>query len=146
MTNQNPDDPDATDDAELAEDVELVDDEQPAFALDSLLQSAQQMQQQLLDAQNEVAATVVEGQAGGGVVKVEVNGGFEFLSVHIAPEAVDPDDVEMLEDLVLAALHDAAAKITALQNEHLNLGMGGLDALGGLGDLFGGGSEPPAGG
>jgi nucleoid-associated protein EbfC len=147
-------DPDGTDDAEAAEHAappELVDGDEPPFALDSLLQSAQQMQQQLVEAQNEVAATVVEGQAGGGAVKVEVNGGFEFIAVHIAAEAVDPDDVEMLEDLVLAALHDAAAKIAELQSQSLQSGMGGLDALGGLGglgglgELFGGGSEPPSG-
>jgi DNA-binding YbaB/EbfC family protein len=140
MTTPGSDD-DALDDETV--EPELVGDE-PAFELGSLLESAQQMQQQLLEAQNEVAATVVEGQAGGGVVKVQVNGAFEFQSVHLDPEAVDPDDVEMLEDLVLAALHDAATKIAALQSESLQLGMGGLDALGGLGGLFGGGSEPPA--
>jgi hypothetical protein len=142
MTTPSPDDEVAS--AEPTGEVELVDGDEPAFALDSLLQSAQQMQEQLLEAQNEVAATVVEGQAGGGVVRVEVNGAFEFLSVRLAREAVDPSDVEMLEDLVLAALHDAAAKIADLQSQTLQVGMGGLDALGGLGDLFGGGSEPPA--
>jgi len=97
-----------------------------------LLQQAQEMQQQLVAAQAQAAEEEVEGQAGGGAVKVRVTGGMEFRSVRIAPEAVDPDDVEMLEDLVLAALHDAVAQAQELQQ-------GALGALGslGLGDLGG---------
>lgn len=105
-----------------------------------LLQAAMQMQQQLVEAQQQAAATVVEGVAGGGVVRVEVTGGMEFRAVHIAPEAVDPDDVEMLEDLVLAALHDAMAKVGELQSRSMpSLGLPGLDLGGGLG--FQGGSS-----
>ena len=70
---------------------------------------------------------MVEGHAGGGVVKVEVTGGGEFLSVTIDPQVVDPAEVEMLQDLVLAALRDASSRIADLQQE----AMGGLD-LGGL--------------
>ncbi len=92
------------------------------FDLSSLLEQAQAMQQQ-----------VVEGQSGGGAVKVRVNGAMEFQSVSIDPAAVDPDDVGMLEDLVLAAIHDAVAKAGAVSEQ----AMGGLD-LGGLGSgLFG---------
>jgi DNA-binding YbaB/EbfC family protein len=100
--------------------------------LGKLLQQAQEMQQQLVAAQAEAAEEEVEGQAGGGAVKVRVTGGMAFRAVRIAPEAVDPDDVEMLEDLVLAALHDAVAKAQELQQ-------GALGALGslGLGDLGG---------
>jgi nucleoid-associated protein EbfC len=103
--------------------------------LSSLLAQAQQMQEQLMAAQAEAAEAVVEGQAGGGVVKVTVTGGMEFQSVTIAPEAVDPDDVEMLQDLVLAALHDAMAKVAQTQQGALG-DLGGL--TGGLGGGLGG--------
>ena len=79
------------------------------------------------------AEQVHEGVAGGGAVHVTVTGGMEFLSVKIRKDAVDPDDVEMLEDLVLAAIHDAMAKVQDLSKE----AMGGLD-LGGLGGGLGG--------
>ena len=97
-----------------------------------LMKQAQKMQEQLMEAQAAAAEQVVEGQAGGGVVKVAVTGGMEFQSVHIDPDAVDPDDVTMLEDLVLAAIHDAVGKVNELSQQ----AMGGLD-LGGLGGLLG---------
>ena len=101
--------------------------------INSLLKQAQKMQQQLMEAQAQAAEQVVEGVAGGGVVKVTVTGGMEFRSVSIDPAAVDPDDVEMLEDLVLAAIHDAMSKVQDLSQQ----AMGGLD-LGGLGGGLGG--------
>jgi len=100
--------------------------------MNDLLKQAQKMQEQLMEAQAAAAEQVIEGQAGGGVVKVTVTGGMEFQSVHIDPDAVDPEDVSMLEDLVLAAIHDAVAKV----NELSQSAMGGLD-LGGLGGLLG---------
>ena len=100
--------------------------------MNDLMKQAQQMQEQLMEAQAAAAEQVVEGQAGGGVVKVTVSGGMEFQAVHIEPDAVDPDDVAMLEDLVLAAIHDAVAKVNQLSQQ----AMGGLD-LGGLGGLLG---------
>jgi DNA-binding YbaB/EbfC family protein len=100
--------------------------------MDDLLASAQRMQEQLLAAKADAEATVVEGQSGGGVVKVSVTGGLEFRSVTIDPSAVDPDDVSMLEDLVLAALHDAVAKAQEAQAD----AMGGLE-IGGLGGILG---------
>ena len=109
----------------------------------SLLGMAMEMQQQLAAAQAAAAEAVVEGQAGGGVVRIEVTGGLEFRAVRIDPDAVDPDDVEMLQDLVLAALHDAVARVNELTQaanplagmDLGNLDIGGLD-LGGL-DLGG---------
>lgn len=104
--------------------------------MNELLQQAQAMSQQLMAGQAEAEATIVEGQAGGGAVKISVTGGLEFQSVSIDPSAVDPSDVEMLEDLVLAALNDAAEKIGEL-SEGMDLGgmnLGGLD----LGGLLGG--------
>src|SRR5438445_13657113 len=97
-----------------------------------LLKQAQKMQEQLMEAQAAAAEQVVEGHAGGGVVTVAVTGGMEFQAVHIDPSAVDPDDVGMLEDLVLAAIHDAVAKVNELSQQ----AMGGLD-IGGLGNLLG---------
>lgn len=106
------------------------------FDMGSLLQSAMEMQQQLLDAQAEAASAVVTGRSGGGAVEIEVTGGMEFRSVRIAAEAVDPDDVEMLQDLVLAALHDAVRAIADMQQSSMGQ-MPGLDALGlGGGDPF----------
>lgn len=100
--------------------------------LGALMEQASQMQSQMAAAQEAAEATTVEGVAGGGVVRVSVNGGFEFQSVTIDPKAVDPDDVEMLQDLVLAALNDAVNQIAEVQQSSMDLG--GLD----LGGLLGG--------
>ncbi|MDQ3757398.1 MAG: YbaB/EbfC family nucleoid-associated protein [Actinomycetota bacterium] len=102
------------------------------FDMNNLLQQAQAMQQQLLDAQAKAAELVVEGQAGGGMVKVRLTGGMEVQSVSIGAEVVDPDDVPMLEDLVRAAFHDAMAKVQEATQEATRVALGGLD-LGGLG-------------
>ena len=102
------------------------------FDMGSLLQQAQAMQEQLLQAQAEAAEQVVEGQAGGGVVKVQVTGGMEFRAVTIDPTAVDPEDVSMLEDLVLAALNDAVAKAQDASQAATRNALGGID-LGGMG-------------
>ena len=101
--------------------------------LSQLLEQAQAMQQQLMEAQAAAAEQVVEGVAGGGVVKVTVTGGMDFQSVTIDPQAVDPEDVEMLQDLVLAAIHDAVARVNELQQDSLG-GLGGA-----LGGMLGGG-------
>jgi hypothetical protein len=106
--------------------------------LGSLLDLAGQMQQQLEHAQAEAGATVLEGVAGGGVVKVGVTGSGDFTSVTIDAQVVDPVDVEMLQDLVLAALHDAMAQVREVQGSGAGGALGGLPDLGGLGDLFGG--------
>lgn len=123
----------------------MADDQ--GFDLGALLQQAQEMQQRLLEAQSRAAETVVEGQAGGGMVRIRVNGGFEFEAVEIAPEVIDPGDPEMLQDLVLAALHDAARRLGEVQAaavgplDPTNLGGGGIDLEGlGLGGLLGGGA------
>jgi DNA-binding YbaB/EbfC family protein len=100
--------------------------------LGGLLESAQQA----FSAQAEAAAQVVEGSAGGGVVTVEMTGNGEVTAVTLAPEVVDPDDIEMLQDLIVAALHDAGVKVTDLQRQALGA-LGGLD-IGGLGEMFGG--------
>ena len=98
------------------------------FDLGGLLERAQAVQQQLMEAQAEAAAKVVEGQAGGGVVRVKATGAGKLVSVGIDPEVVDAEDVGMLEDLVLAAANDALTRAQEL-NQSL---LGGLD-LGGAG-------------
>ena len=106
----------------------------PGLDFGALLAQASEMQNQMMAAQQEAAETVVEGVAGGGVVKVQVTGGMEFQSVTIDPTVVDPGDVDMLQDLVLAALRSAVDQVNDIQRGSL----GGLGDVGGLGDLFGG--------
>jgi DNA-binding YbaB/EbfC family protein len=94
-------------------------------ALGSLLAEAQK----LMAAQAAAADIEVEGVAGGGVVRITTTGAGQALKVTIAPEVVDPDDVGMLEDLVLAALHDVNARLVEIQRQ----------ALGPLGGMLGSG-------
>jgi hypothetical protein len=103
------------------------------FDLNNLLQQAQAMQQQVAEAQEEQARQIVTGSAGGGKVTVEATGDGEYRKVVIAPDVVDPDDVEMLEELVLAAVRDAANQLADLQASAFgNIEMPGLGGLGGL--------------
>ncbi|MER8001986.1 YbaB/EbfC family nucleoid-associated protein [Streptomyces sp. NPDC095613] len=100
--------------------------------MQDLLQQAQKMQQDLARAQEELAATEVDGQAGGGLVKATVNGSGELRDLVIDPKAVDPDDTETLADLVVAAVHAANANAQALQQEKLGplaQGLGGMPGL-----------------
>ena len=101
--------------------------------LQQLMKQAQKMQQQLATAQAELAETEVSGTAGGGLVTVTMTAAGEFQSVKIDPKAVDPDDVETLEDLVLAAIHNASEAAKAMTEDKmgpLSSGMGGLGGLG----------------
>jgi nucleoid-associated protein EbfC len=98
--------------------------------MNNLLAQAMAMQQKLVEAQEAAAARTVEGVSGGGVVRVEVSGTMEFLRFHIDPKVVDASDVSMLEDLLLAAVHDAASKVAELNQEAMG-GMG-LDGISGL--------------
>jgi DNA-binding YbaB/EbfC family protein len=109
------------------------------FDLSGLFAQAQAMQEQLVEAQEESASTTVEGQSGGGAVKITCAGNLEFQSISIARDAVDPADVEMLEDLVLAAVRDTIAKVNALNAELLGpLGsFGSLGSSGSIGELGG---------
>ncbi len=102
--------------------------------LEGLLAQAQQVQQQLMAAQAEADEQVFRGQAGGGVVAIELTGGLDVRAVRIDPEVVDPGDVEMLEDLVLAAVRDVVAQVLEAREASL----GGLGLGGGLGGLLGG--------
>jgi DNA-binding YbaB/EbfC family protein len=106
--------------------------------LGGLLESAQEA----FSAQARAADEIVTGSAGGGVVTVEMSGTGEVRSIKLAPEVVDPEDIEMLQDLIVAALHDAGAKVTALQRDALGA-LGGLD-IDGLGGALGGLLGDPA--
>ena len=90
----------------------------------------QQMQNRLLKMQEELAATTVEGTAGGGAVRVEVNGMRAVQAVKIAPEAVDPNDVEMLEDMILAAITEGMKKAEELASSKMGAITGGLNIPG----------------
>jgi nucleoid-associated protein EbfC len=104
--------------------------------MNQMLRQVQQMQDGMAAAQAALAEQTVEGSAGGGVVTAVVTGTGELRSVSIAPEVVDPDDIEMLEDLVVAAIGDAMRAAQRLQTERMGSMTGGLD-LGSLGGLLG---------
>ena len=101
----------------------------------SLLKQAQQMQQQLVAAQEELAQAEVTGSAGGGLVSATMTGDGELTALTIAPAAVDPDDLETLQDLVVAALHDAKRAVDELAASTMGPLAGGLGGApgGGLG-------------
>jgi DNA-binding YbaB/EbfC family protein len=106
--------------------------------INQMMRQVQKMQADMAAAQSALGDETVEGSAGGGLVKVVVAGTGEVRSVRIAPEAVDPDDVEMLEDLVLAAVADGLRRAQELQAQRLGAVAGGADlGLGGLGGLVG---------
>ena len=94
-----------------------------------MMQQVQKMQQEMQRAQEELARETVTASAGGGAVKATMTGGLELLSVEIKPEVVDPEDVEMLEDMVLAAVNEALSSAQQLASNRL----GGI--TGGLGDM-----------
>jgi nucleoid-associated protein EbfC len=100
--------------------------------LEQLLQQAQQMQQQLLHAQDELARTQVQGSAGGGLVTATVTGAGEVVALTIDPSACDPEDTETLADLVVAAIRDATAAAAEVQAQAMGPLAGGLGGPGGL--------------
>ena len=99
--------------------------------MNKLMQQAQQMQDQMAQAQEEAKLEIVEASAGGGMVVVKASGAGEVTEITIDPKAIDPDDPEMLADLVLAAVNEALRSASALMESKLQ-GMipGGLGGLG----------------
>jgi hypothetical protein len=87
---------------------------------------AQQMQAQMAQAQEELGNTTLEATAGGGAVRVTITGAQEVRSIEIDPSAVDPDEVEMLQDLVLAAVNDAVSRSKELERERMASVAGGM--------------------
>lgn len=98
--------------------------------MEQLLKQAQQMQQQLQDAQAELAATEVSGTAGGGLVTATLTGAGELSALTIDPKAVDLDDLETLQDLVVAAVRNAHRAVGELAAEKMGPVTGGLGGLG----------------
>ncbi len=98
-----------------------------------LIKQAQELQNKLVQAQQEAQQAVTEGTAGGGVVKAQVKGDMRVLGITIEKDVVDPDDVEMLQDLIVAAIKDAQDKIEAKQQETMGSLTGGLNIPGLLG-------------
>lgn len=106
----------------------------PQPNMQQLMQQAQKMQRQMMQAQEQLAATQVEGHAVGGLAKAVMTGAGELVSVTIDPQLVDPDDVETLQDAVVAAVRDAADAASKLAAEKMGPLTGGLGSgLPGLG-------------
>ena len=98
--------------------------------MNKMLQQVQQMQAEMAKAQEELANETVEASVGGGIVTVTANGAGEIVSVKIKPEAIDPDDPETLEDLVLAGVNEALRNAQELMQSRLGGALGGLGGLG----------------
>jgi nucleoid-associated protein EbfC len=103
--------------------------------MQNMLKQVQKMQQDMMAAQEALKDEVVEASAGGGMVTVKVSGDLVVKDIRIDPEAVDPDDVELLQDMVLAATNEALRAAQELAAEKLGAVTGGLGGPGGLGGL-----------
>jgi DNA-binding YbaB/EbfC family protein len=90
------------------------------------MKALQQMQQKMLKMQEELANSTFEGTAGGGAVTLTLKGTYEVVAIKLSPEAVDPEDVASLEDLILAAAHDAFEKVRAQQEKMFGPMLGGM--------------------
>lgn len=99
--------------------------------IQGLMKQAQMMQKKMQEEQAKLAEEIVEGTSGGGMVKISLNGKFAMTKISIDNSLLNPDDVEVLEDLILAAYNDAKDKVDAKMNESMNALTGGLN-LGGL--------------
>ncbi len=103
--------------------------------MQEMMKQVQQMQAEMMKAQEELKSEEVEASAGGGMVTVKVTGDLELREVRIDPEAVDPEDVDMLQDMVLAATNEALRSAQELAASKMQGATGGLGGAGGLGGL-----------
>jgi DNA-binding YbaB/EbfC family protein len=101
-----------------------------AMDFEKLMKQAQQMQEQVTKAQEELAGETVEASAGGGMVTVKATGALQITEIKISPEAIDPNDPELLADMVLAAVNEAIRAAQQLVESKLGGAMGGLEGLG----------------
>ena len=101
--------------------------------LGKLMKQAQEMQSKMAEVQEELGQIRAEGQSGGGAVKAVTNGHHELLEIQIDPEVVDPEDVEMLQDLIIAAVRSARQEAEAVQKSAMGRVTGGMSLPGGLG-------------
>lgn len=98
----------------------------PGGNMQQLMKKAQKMQKDLVKAQKEMEVKIYEASAGGGMVNVKVNGKHEIQSIKINPEVVDPEEIEMLEDLIMAALKEVTKEINTNQEESMSNITGGM--------------------
>jgi nucleoid-associated protein EbfC len=98
--------------------------------MNKMMQQVQQMQAQMAQAQEELANETVEASAGGGLVTVKATGALQITEIKIAPEAIDPDDPELLADMVLAAVNEALRSAQSLAESKLGGALGGMKGLG----------------
>ena len=103
--------------------------------MNEMLKQVQKMQADMVKAQEELKSEVVDASAGGGMVTVKISGDLELRELRIDPAAVDPDDVELLQDMVLAAVNEAVRAAQELAATKMNAAAGGLAGPGGLGGL-----------
>jgi nucleoid-associated protein EbfC len=103
--------------------------------MNQMLKQVQKMQADMAKAQEELANEVVEASAGGGMVSVKISGDLQLQQLTIDPEAVDPEDVDMLQDMVQAAVNEAIRSAQELAASKMNAATGGLGGAGGLGGL-----------
>ena len=100
-------------------------------SMNEMLRQAQKMQEDMAQKQAELEERVYDISAGGGVVNIKINGKKEITELKIAPEIVDPDDVETLEDILIAAVNEAVSKVENTSNEDMQKITGALGGLGG---------------
>jgi nucleoid-associated protein EbfC len=103
--------------------------------MNQMLKQVQKMQADMAKAQEELANEVVEASAGGGMVSVKISGDLQLQQLTIDPEAVDPEDVDMLQDMVQAAVNEAIRSAQELAASKMNAATGGLGGAGGLGGM-----------
>lgn len=103
--------------------------------MNQMLRQVQQMQEDMAKAQEELKTETVEASAGGGMVTVKVSGELEILELRVDPQAVDPEDVELLQDMVQAAVNEAIRSAQELAANKMSAVTGGLGGAGGLGGL-----------
>ena len=101
-------------------------------SMNDMLKQAQKMQEDMQNKQAELEEREYEVSAGGGVVKVKINGRREVLSIDIAEEIVDPDDIETLSDILVAAVNEAIKKVETVSNDEMGKITGGMGAMGGM--------------
>ena len=99
--------------------------------MNNLMKQAQKMQRQMQEAQQALEESEFTATAGGGAVEIKVNGRKEVLSLHLSEEAVDPDDIETLEDMIVAALNEAFGQVDKAQESSMSKFTGAMGGLGG---------------
>ena len=104
--------------------------------MNNLMKQAQRMQRQMEEAQKEIEEKEITASAGGGAVEVTISGKKEITKVKLSPEVVDPDDIEMLEDLIMAATNEALHQLEEYSTSSMSKITGGMAGMGGLGGMF----------